>query len=228
MPARNIIKSYVENGYYHVYNRGVEKRNIFIDEQDCEVFLHYLKLYLSPVEKLTKANFPFTKRLISFIRLNLSKELSLIAFTLMPNHIHLLLKQVETNSMEKLMRRLITSYVMYFNRKYKRVGALFQNRYKAALIGTDNYLLHISRYIHINPLKVELKVDTPDFRNFSSYSYYLEKNTASWVKPQEILKYFYSDKHNKNIGYQNFVDEYLRDEEKNLIFLNNLILAKYR
>jgi len=151
MPARNIVKSYIENGYYHIYNRGVEKRDIFLDEQDCKVFLHYLKLYLSPIEELRELNLPGL-RILRFIRLNLSQEVNLLAFSLMPNHIHLQIKQTTKDGIVKFMRRLSTSYVMYFNRKYQRVGALFQNTYKAVLIESDPHLLHLSRYVHLNPI----------------------------------------------------------------------------
>lgn len=213
MPSRNIIKQYVEDGYYHIYNRGVEKRNIFIEEQDCAVFLHYLKLYLSPIEELKQLNLPGL-RVLKFIQLNLSQEVVLLVFALMPNHIHLLIKQRTVDGMVKLMKRLATGYVMYFNRKYKRVGSLFQNRYKAALIENDSYLLHLSRYIHLNPTKIDN--DKIDFKKFSSYPYYLGKKHASWVKPQEILSFFESaqkkdlkDTH----SYQSFVEDYVEDED---------------
>src|SRR3990167_6729479 len=136
MPSENIIKDYIEDGYYHIYNRGVEKREIFLDEQDCTVFLHYLKLYLSPIEELKQLDLPGL-RVLKFIRLNLSQEIDLQSFALMPNHIHLQVKQQTIDGIVKLMKRLATAYVMYFNKKYRRVGSLFQNRYKAALVKTD-------------------------------------------------------------------------------------------
>ena len=74
MPAKNIVKTYIENGYYHIYNRGVEKRNIFQDEQDCKVFLHYLKMYLSTPEELMELNQPGI-RIQRFIPLNLLRIL---------------------------------------------------------------------------------------------------------------------------------------------------------
>jgi len=208
MPSKNIIKEYVENGYYHIYNRGVEKREIFLDEQDCTVFLHYLKLYLSPIEELKQLDLPGL-RILKFIRLNLFQEIDLMTFALMPNHIHLQIKQKTTYGIVKLMKRLITAYVMYFNKKYKRVGSLFQNRYKAALIETDERLLHLSRYIHLNPAKIVHK--KVNFKEFTSYPYYLGQKHASWMKPQEILGYFRSAQRKdlKDIlSYQSFVEDY--------------------
>lgn len=170
MPSRNIIKQYIENGYYHIYNRGVEKRDIFLDEQDCAVFLHYLKLYLSPIEELKQLDLPGL-RIQRFIYLNLSHEIVLLAFALMPNHIHLLIKQKTVDGIVKLMKRLATGYVMYFNKKYQRVGGLFQNRYKAVLIQSDPHLLHLSRYIHLNPANID--TTSINFNDFTSYSYYI-------------------------------------------------------
>lgn len=216
MPAKNIVKSYVENGYYHIYNRGVEKRDIFLDEQDCKVFLHYLKLYLSPPEELLKENLPGI-RVQRFIPLNLSKEIDLLSFTLMPNHIHLQIKQYTRDGITKFMQRLSTSYVMYFNKKYKRVGSLFQNIYKAASIELEPHLLHLSRYIHLNPTK--LQPSAINFVNFSSYPYYLGRRQASWVKPQEILSYFQNARRKdlKDIlSYQSFVEDYLEDSAEML------------
>lgn len=223
MPSKNIVKSYVENGYYHIYNRGVEKREIFLDEQDCAILLHYLKLYLSPVEELKQLDLPGI-RLQRFIHLNLNLEVDLLAFSIMPNHIHLQIKQITRDGIIKLMRRLSTGYVMYFNKKYRRVGALFQSTYKAALIETDEYLLHLSRYIHLNPAKITNgKIN---FSEFSSYPYYLGQRHASWVKPQEILSYFRSTQRKglKDIlSYQSFVEDY---KESSVEVLGPLILEE--
>lgn len=213
MPSRNIIKQYVEGGYYHIYNRGVEKRDIFMDEQDCAIFLYYLKLYLLPIDELKQLNFPGL-RVLRFIRLNLSQEVDLLAFALMPNHVHLLIKQKTVDGIVKFMKRLATGYVMYFNRKYKRVGSLFQNRYKAVLIERDSYLLHLSRYIHLNPTKINN--EKLNFKEFTSYPYYLGQKQASWIKPDEILGYFRSAKKEdlKDIhSYQSFVEDYMEDED---------------
>ena len=220
MPSNNVIKSYIENGYYHIYNRGVEKRDIFLEEQDCKVFLHYLKLYLSPIEELMKQIEP-SSRILRFIPLNLSREVNLLTFALMPNHIHLQIKQKTKDGMVKLMRRLATSYVMYFNKKYNRVGALFQSTYKAALVETDSYLLHLSRYIHLNPTKINPALN---FEEFSSYPYYLGEKHASWIKPQEILGYFKTAQRTglKDIlSYQSFVEDY---QENSAELLGALIL----
>ncbi|OGY21086.1 MAG: hypothetical protein A3A65_03260 [Candidatus Chisholmbacteria bacterium RIFCSPLOWO2_01_FULL_49_14] len=211
MPHKHRVKVYVENGYYHAYNRGVEKRKIFKDDQDYKVFLYLLKYYLSPKQKDLKhplAEIPE----VSIIRprplTNMGKEIELCAYCLMPNHFHLLMKQKTKLGMPKFLQKLSTTYAMYFNRRYKRVGYLFQGNYKAALILEDAHLLHLSRYIHLNPTK--LTGPSPVSYPYSSYSYYLGKKKAPWVKPHFILTYFDNSRNhpnlNKYLSYQEFVE----------------------
>jgi putative transposase len=191
MPQKNSIKIYAEGCYYHIYNRGVEKRDIFVDTQDYKVFLEYLKESLNappPPEKLRK---PFTLQGASFQGVphqpkNFNKDIELIAYCLMPNHFHLLIKQLEKRAMESFMRSVSTRYSVYFNKKYKRVGKLFQGHYKAVLVKTEEQLLHLSRYIHTNPWKF-----TKDLTNwYSSYAEYLRIRKTKWIKPKIILDFF--------------------------------------
>jgi len=212
MPTKNTIKIYIENGYYHLYNRGVDKREIFLDEQDCIVFLHYLKLYLSPPETLLKNQFLSPKILYKITNLNLSKEINLLSFALMPNHFHIQVKQYAKEGIEKLTRRVITSYVQYFNKKYKRIGTLFESTYKAVLLETDEQFLYLSSYIHRNPMR--LKNAKFDFIQFSSYPYFLNSKNADWIKPKEILSYFRSSRNktaDDKLSYQNFVESFKED-----------------
>lgn len=216
MPAKNSLKNYIENGHYHIYNRGVEKRPIFLDEQDCRVFLRYLKLYLSPREELLQLQKENPgARIQRFIPLNMSDDIDLLSFAIMPNHIHLHVKQHIKDGIIKFMRRVSTSYVMYFNRKYERVGVLFQGRYKAVLIETEAYNLHLSRYIHLNPVRL---TQTPvPFLKYSSYEYYLGTKKASWVKPQTILNSFKTAQIRDLpdiLSYKSFVEEYSVDSQK--------------
>ncbi len=209
MPSRNIIKSYIENGYYHVYNRGIDKRNIFIDEQDCKVFLYYISIYLSPKDDI-QILLQQDKRILRFLSMNLSTQVDMLAFSLMPNHFHLLLKQHTNVGITKFMKRLITAYVMYFNSKYHRRGPLFESIYKACIIDQDSYLLHLSRYIHLNP--INLSNEKLEFNKYSSYSYYLGMRNASWIKPHEVLRYFNASIDNYKINsYKSFVEDYAGD-----------------
>ena len=201
MPSRNSLKTYLPDYYYHLYTRGVNKRKIFKDETDCVVFLRYLKLYLSPIEELKKMSVK-DLRINKFIKNNLSEVIDLTCFALMPNHIHLLAKLHSARGAELLMRRVLTAYAMYFNSKYKRVGHLFQSRYKAVVVLNDEYLTYLTRYIHRNPLKL---AEPNFFLKFTSYPYYLKKQYASWIKPEEILTYFSSN--NPSLSYRSFVEE---------------------
>lgn len=206
VPSKNILKTYVENGYYHVYNRGVEKREIFLEEIDCRVFLRYIKLYLSPVEELKKFKTDDV-RMYRFVKNNLFHEVDLLSYALMPNHFHLLVKQKTSDGIIKFMRRLTTSYVMYFNEKYGRVGSLFQNRYKASLILDDNSLLRCSRYIHLNPSKISHR--SIDFKQHTSLKHYNNPTHPSWIKPEDILLFFnnsHKDTQNDYYSYDSFVN----------------------
>jgi putative transposase len=214
MPSKHTVKQYVEDGFYHVYNRGVEKRELFLDDQDYRVFLHLLKVYLSPVEidkhpltDLTGFK-PVRFRPLS----NLNKEVELLCFCLMPNHFHLLIKQSSLDGMSKLLRRVSTTYALYFNQRYSRVGHLFQGIYKAAIVLDEPYLLHLSRYIHLNPK--ELTRINPVNYPYSSYSYYSGQKTCDWLNTEFILSFFkkVDDPIVKGLrSYGEFVGGYLED-----------------
>ncbi|SRR5260221_632305 len=213
MPGKNIIKTYVENGYYHLYNRGIDRREIFLEPKDCITFLYYLKLYLSSPETLQKANLFITPRMLYKITvLNLYNEVHLLSFALMPNHFHLQVKQLSVDGIEKLMRRVLTSYAGFFNTKYTRRGPLFESIYKAVLIESEPQHLYLSSYIHRNPMK--LQRPKFDFIQFSSYPYYLLEKRAEWVRQEEILSYFKTAKgKNDIVSYQNFVESILEQPE---------------
>lgn len=192
MPARNVRKIYAPNSFYHIYNRGVDERIIFGNDDDYKIFLYYLKRYLTPPdEQLLKVQ--------PQGRLDLFKRIKLICYCLMPNHFHLLIKQITERAITELMRRLGNAYVRYFNEKYDRRGSLFETNYKAALIDTDSYLLHSTRYIHRNPGELELvlrrsnpRAGWTSFRDYpySSYADFLGKRNTTWVHPKEILEFF--------------------------------------
>ncbi len=187
MPSRNRLKAYVADAYYHVYNRGLNKQSIFLDNQDYAVFLNLLKRYLSKTVESDRKGRAYE---------TLNNEIELLAFCLMPNHFHLLVYQRKPDAMTKLLQRLGTSYTMYFNKKYEHSGPLFQERFKASLVLRDDYLQHISRYIHLN---------AKGYRTweFSSIDYFLGNKQAEWVKPNRILKLFESKKE-----YEQFLKDY--------------------
>lgn len=226
MPSKNEEKIYVENGYYHLYNRGVEKRIIFLDQQDYSVFLSYLKTYLSSKnqDKLTKQLATTTDlkekdKILKQLRLNnFHNSLKLIAYTLMPNHFHLLIRQTDANTINKFMNSLITRYSMYFNKKYKRIGPLFQGTYKAVLVETEEQLLYLTYYIHHQGIffkREYLSEPRP-----SSYSNYLGKISQKWIKPEEILSFF-SKSQKTPLSYKAFVEGF---KEEDTEIISDLIL----
>lgn len=174
MSSPNRIKLYAADSFYHIYNRGINKRVIFKDEYDYSVFLNLLKRYLdeAPVKDNKGREYD-----------SLMDRLELLAFCLMPNHFHLLIYQYDPEAMTRLLRGVGTSYSTYFNKRHGRIGPLFHERFKASLIGKDEYLQHISRYIHLNPVDYEKW-------EFSSLPYYLGRKNAGWVKPERILELF--------------------------------------
>jgi len=193
MPAKNAIKSYRSKTCYHIYNRGVEKRDIFLDERDYRVFLSYLRVYL--LQGLSLKCYP--SRLLK----NYSTEISLVAYCLMSNHFHLLLYQNDSRSIAFFMRSLITKYVKYFNTRYHRVGHLFQGRYKAVTIDSNDQLLYVSKYIHLNPVTTSRTV--LEVSQYSSYRNYLNIISQSWVKPEIVLDYLALS--NPGMSYETYV-----------------------
>ena len=123
----------------------------------------------------------------------------------MPNHFHLLIHQKKENAIDTFMNSLATRYTMYFNHKYKRVGTLYQSVYKAVLVKTDEQLLHLSRYIHKNPLSLASKGEALK-GSPSSYSEYLGERKTTWVQTKDVLSYF--SKTNPNLSYKLFVKEH--------------------
>src|SRR3989338_5077209 len=219
MPSKNVVKYYIENGYYHVYNRGVEKRNIFEDRQDYNVFTSFLRDYLLPkdADTLMKVisdldSTPTERdRAAKLLRLNnFSDEVQMIAYCLMPNHFHFLIKQRSRNAIDQLMNSLGTRYTMYFNKKNARVGRLYQDVYKAVEVEQDEYLLHLSRYIHKQALEYKPVSPQP-----SSYEYFVRSKTSDWIHPEDILAFF-SGKY--PVGYETFMSQ--KDE----LDLSNLLL----
>ncbi len=170
MPIKNTTKYYDAPAYYHVYNRGAGDAPIYLDDYDRQKFLSLLQRHLDPDDAARKTDgsaYPVY-------------EVALVAYCLMGNHFHLLLYQEsDPTAITKLMRSISTAYTMYFNRKYKKHGHLFQSIFKASRIDNETYLMHITRYIHMNP-RSYLRYE------WSSLAYYLDaKRVPVWIHPQQ-------------------------------------------
>ncbi|MBI3305911.1 transposase [Candidatus Nomurabacteria bacterium] len=184
--------------YYHVYNRGVDKRVTFQNKYDYHRFM--LLLYFcnstEPVdmEKIFRKGRTFTDIF------NIEKGRSLVAigaWCLMPNHFHILLKEITENGIIKFMQKLTTGYSMYFNKKYTRSGSLFQGKFKSEHIQEDRYLKYIFSYIHLNPIKLipeESKWKENGIRNKQVVENFLKNYEYSSLK-----NYINSDAEYENI-----------------------------
>ena len=205
MPGKNTIKKLYEGGYYHVYNRGVAKQEIFCTRHDYVVFLRFLKEYLLSIDH------PDRKELLGINprrrSVTLFGEVELLSYCLMPNHFHLYVKNISKDGLTRFMKALSTNYAMYFNYQYKRVGPLFQGIYKAIEIRDPNYYIWITRYIHRNPYSIIARDQPLWSYEYSSYPAYLGLWNAEWLKSSEISEMFSTK--NPRSSYKNFVEDSL-------------------
>ena len=196
MPYRTT--PFVNNSFYHIYNRGVEKRQIFLDERDYERFIQTLFYYQF---NGPKPRFSTHKRFRVKDFSKHPKIIEIVCYCLMPNHFHFLLKQNQENGIHEFLSKVINSYTKYFNTRYRRVGPLFQGQFKAVSVETDDQLLHLSRYIHLNPFVAEI---TKDWQNFpySSVKEFIA-GEPSLCSTEHILNFFKNpDKYTEFISNQ--------------------------
>jgi putative transposase len=186
MSRKNTVREDDDNSYYHVYNRGVARMDIFLDEDDYNYFEKLLARGLAPEPEIDN----FGRKYANFY-----DEVKVHTYCLMPNHFHLLLWQKDQGGIQKFMLRILTSYAMYFNRKYKRTGPVFESRYRSVRIANDAQLTHVSRYIHLNPVGYRLW----DRSSYSDFVY----EPREWVTTDFILGLFPSKK-----SYLDYVDDY--------------------
>ena len=194
MPGKNTIRNYHLGGYYHVFNRGVDKRDIFQDEQDYRIFCYYLYVYLSPMDIVLRRYPLLGPNLLSN---NLHNRVDLLAFCLMPNHFHLLLRLNSEGAASALLKQITNAYTSYFNFKYKRVGSLMQGRYKAVEVTSQAQLLHLSRYIHLNPVAAGLALEADQYAWSSMADYHTGQFrtyvSTSLLEENELTTQQYSD-----------------------------------
>lgn len=193
MPSRNILKIDIPQSYYHVYARGHGRKKIFRDDEDFEAFTNLFARYVSLEPTHDRYGKPYP---------HLHGRVSLLCYCLMSNHFHLLVYQENEGAMSHLMRSIMTSYSRYFNHKYGTSGALFESRYKASRISSDPYLMHISRYIHLNPK------DWMAYPHSSIHAYFI--GAPEWLEPERITSLFASLP-----VYADFLDDYV-DYKKSL------------
>lgn len=157
---------FTQTAIYHVYNRGVEKRTIFKEDSDRFRFIHNM-FEFNDTEPAANSYYKSYESYEIRSREPRKVLVKILAFCLMPNHFHLLLQQVREKGITEFMRKLCLGYAMYFNKKYERVGGLFQGRFKSVVIEKNAHLLCVPHYIHLNPLDITM----PEWREGSVKNY---------------------------------------------------------
>lgn len=167
------------NQIYHIYNRGVERRTVFTNRRELQRAIDTVKYYRFASLPLKFSKFlvqPEKKKSEILISIDSSenKQVEIIAYCLMPNHFHFLVKQLQDNGTSRFISNFTNSYTKYFNTKHERNGPLVQGIFKAVLIETDEQLVHVSRYIHLNPV-ASFIIEEKELENYewSSYKEYL-------------------------------------------------------
>lgn len=175
-----------EGEYYHLYNRGVEKRNIFITQEDRKRFERLLyiangteRFVYRDIERKALKEIDRGKPLVA-----------IAAWVLMPNHFHILVKEITTGGTAAFMEKLCTGYSSYFNKRHDRVGPLFQGRYKSQHIVSDTHLKYLFAYIHLNPLKLI----NPKWKDYGSISATKARKFISAYEHSSYLSYVNTNK----------------------------------
>lgn len=185
-----------EDQFYHVFNRAIDRQTIFSTKWECKRALETLKFYRFadlPFKLSQLLNLPESDRQKIIINLNQNnkKLVEIIAFCLMPNHFHFLLKQLKENGISKFVANFTNSYTKYFNTKHERRGHLFEGLFKAVLVENNEQLLHLSRYIHLNPVSsFIIKPDSLEKYDWSSLQEYLNISKENLCSKEIVLNNF--------------------------------------
>ena len=178
MPSRKDFLS--NNNYYHIYSRSIAKYIVFNDNDDFGRFLELLDLcrhknFSYKFSKFMELELLTRQSIIQSLEKENLHLVDIVAYCIMPTHVHLLLKQISDDGISKFMLRLMSSYSRYFNFKHHRNGPLWTGRFKDVIVTTDEQLLHLTRYIHLNPTSAGLVENSADWL-FSSFNEYIESD----------------------------------------------------
>lgn len=208
---------------YHVFNRGIERRDIYINKKDYERALKLIKFYRHkdiPIRFSQMYQQPLDIRNKILKKIYQSEKIvEILSFCLMPNHFHFLLKQKLEKGIATFISNITNAYTKYFNTRNNRVGPLLQGTFKAVLVETDEQLIHLSRYIHLNPVVSSVITEERlDSYPWSSYSEYLGLSHNNISDKDFILKMFRSVQH-----YKEFVTSQI-DYGKKLELIKHLTM----
>lgn len=172
---------------YHIFNRGVNKQKIFFSEEDYHRFLQVAAHYLTNKKQFSHTKKPHSDTVSEINRID--PKVEILTYCLMPNHFHILVKQLSDNGITWYLQHISNSYSHYVHAKYKRTDPLFEGPFKNILIETDEQLTHVSRYIHLNPIVSGLTKNLNDYL-WSSYSSYTSDEKDPMCMVKSILSYF--------------------------------------
>src|SRR5262249_31960290 len=178
MPRRNI--QFVRGSYYHIYNRGAARLSIVREERNYAYLLRLMRQVAGEC------------------------KCAIVAYCLLPNHYHWLVRQDGHTPVSMLPKRVFGSYSQAFNKAYQRSGTLFEGAFRATLVDTDAYLRHLCRYIHVNPVKHGL-ASAPELWPYSNYLEWIDRRLGTLLDEQFIREHFETPQR-----YEVFVHEYLR------------------
>ncbi len=208
---------------YHVFNRGVERRPIFTlkwEYQRALDTIHYYR-YLDLPFRYSKYIILEKKRRIQFLKalLTSKRQVDILAYCLMPNHFHFLLKQTADSGISRFISKFCDSYSKYFNTKHERVGPLFQGPFKAVRVESEEQLIHLSRYIHLNPISSFLiKESELDAYPWSSLHEYVAPLEDTLSNPSFILELFGSPNKYKDFVHNQIDFSQKLNQIKHLVF----------
>lgn len=195
MPGRNVVLANDE--FYHVFNRGIASQPTFLDRRDYvraidTIFYYQNKTPPIRYAKFLKLSTSERAELLDSLRKQKDWLVEIHCYCLMPNHFHLLLRQTENNGISKFISNFTNSYTRYFNTKQTRSGPIYQGKFKAVRIETEEQLLHISRYIHLNPYTGYIVKTLEELLTYpySSLSGYIGKIQTDLINKNSILSHF--------------------------------------
>jgi len=208
---------------YHIYTRSIAKYVVFNDPYEYERIFELLHLCqykdfsyrLSQFNRLTQIS---KNDIVENLKINNNLHVKVVAYCLMPTHIHLILQQISKNGIEKYMSKILNGYSRYFNVKHQRTGPLWSTRFKSVLVKDDEQLLHLTRYIHLNPTSAEIIEKTEDWE-YSSYKEYIDISN-------KLLCDFRSLSNINPKSYKKFVND-RKDYQKELSKIKSLIIDDY-
>jgi len=238
---------FVNNEIYHIYNRGVEKRDIFMTDVDYFRFIHNLfefndiapalSTYYHSYEDEDKNHNSFeigSRKIRDSRKIRKEREprkllVEILAWCLMPNHYHLLLKQVEDNGISRFIQKLGIGYTMYFNQKYERNGVLFQGKSKAVLIKNEAHFLYLPFYFHANPLDLiepswregklndyQKTIKFLESYRYSSHLDYINKINFSSISQRRFILELFEGSENYKQQFQDWLKEMGEEKLENL------------